>query len=248
MIEARQGVFKAVPLAITDPAKLAYMLDRLVEHESEWSDLHQDMTVRRHVARTMLGEALTEGSNVTVLEVWHVEQTPELVGLLGFTNILPGVDAHFHPTFFDGKMRNAFGKRELLLRALDWAFQTWNLHRVSAEVPGYSQALIKFLRRKLGFRFEAENRTIKQQWVVPHGLLKTTKSYDVTPRWQEAELGSRRYQMVPKHGRWFDLILLSITREEFAAFIREGLCPTSSTDPLPSKPSPAISEDSAKKS
>jgi len=238
VIEAREGVFKAGPLDLADRAKLTYILDRLVEYEGEWSDLHADPASRRFAASGYLADALVPGGQTSVLEVWHFDPTPSLVGLLGFTKIIRTVDAQFHPIFFDGKLRNALGKRELLLRAVDWAFQTWDLHRLSVEVPGYSAAFIKFLRRKMGFRFEAEDRTIVQERVVPHGHLKTRERVAMSPTWREAEAGSRRFQAFRKHGHWHDLILLSVTREEFATFLREVTCPRSSTDPIPSKPSP----------
>ena len=130
MIDA--GLFKAVPLdVLSDPAKLSYILDRLVEHETEWSEFQKG---RREIASYQLGRHYTD-PGVHVLEIWRVDAEPELCGLVGFTDILPNVDAQMHPVFFDGKLRNLVGKRELLLRIMDWAFGAWTLHRLSVTMP-----------------------------------------------------------------------------------------------------------------
>jgi len=245
MIEAREGVFKAVPLDLSDPAQLTYILDRLVEHESEWSDFHQDPQARRVIASGMLAETLTS-ERTAVLEVWQMLPTgPELVGLAGFDQIVPQVNADFHPIFFDGKLRNAFGKREILLRVLDWGFATWHLHRISVALPETSFALVDFTRKKLGFRFEGENRTIRQRRIVEHGHLKSHRWLQTTPSVREAELGSRRFQALRKNGQWLDLLLLSVTRDEFASFVREELCRTSSAVPTRNRPSPKTSPEAA---
>ena len=235
MIESR-GIFKAVPLDVSDPAKLAYILARLVEHESEWTDFQKDAELRTRIAAKYLYDAVR--GEIAILEVWDLRGEASLVGLLGFTKIVPKVDAQFHPVFFDGKLRNAAGKRDLLLRAMDWAFGVYDLHRLSVVLPENRYALVSFVRQKLGFRFEGENRTIKQQRVRPHGHLKTRDLVALTPSWRGAEWGSRKYQAAYVDGRWLDLLLLSVTRDEFAQFVRTP-CPSSSTDPTPSNTPPA---------
>lgn len=239
-IEARDGLFQAVPLDIRDPAKLAYLLDRIVEHESQWTDFQADINDRKAIAISAFADALSPERSDTILEVWKFGGEPTVVGLIGFTDIVQHTDAQFHPVFFDGKLTNAFGKRELLLRAMDWAFQVWNLHRLSLQIPGDSLALVRFARGKLGFRFEAENRSILQERVKAHGHLYKRSNVALSPRAREAELGSRRYQAVLRKGNWLDMILLSVTREEFATYVREALCPVSSTAAPPPKPHPAI--------
>lgn len=246
MIEARQGVFKAVPIDLSDPAKLSYILDRLVEHESEWSDFHSDPAIRRVMASSMLAEAFVANPRTAILEVWFLGAgEPQLVGLTGLTNINPQVEAEFHPIFFDGKLRNPFGKREILLRVMDWAFHEFRLHRISASVPDTSFTLADFMRKKLGFRFEAENRIVQQRkpavcrYASGDIKLESHSWHEVRVTAKYAELGSRRFQALLKGGKWHDLLLLSVTKEEFGAFIREELCRISSTVPPPSSPSPA---------
>ncbi len=235
MIESR-GVFKAVPLnVLSDLAKANYILDRLVEHDTEWSDFQG--TGRRELAAAHLARHYTDPT-VCVLEVWRMDGAMDLCGLLGFSDIVRGVDAQFHPIFFDGRLRNAAGKRDLLLRTVDWAFRAWDLHRVSLTIPETAFALLDFARKKLGFRFEGERRIIKQRRAVEHGHhRKSLRWQTVTPTSREAEWGSRRYQALLKNGVWHDVLLLSLTRDEFADFVREATW-DSSTAPLPSKPSP----------
>jgi len=112
-------------------------------------------------------------------------------------------------------------------------------------LPETSFALVDFARKKLGFRFEAEHRTIHQRRAVEHGHIKSRRWLTVTPTPREAEWGSRRYQALYKHGEWRDVLLLSLTRDEFANFVREDSWASSSTDPLPSKPSPKTSPEAA---
>jgi RimJ/RimL family protein N-acetyltransferase len=238
------GLYQAVPLdVLSSPAKLGYILDRLVEHETEWSD-HQKG--RRDIANAALAEHYS-GNPTFIFEVWRLDDM-SLCVLIAFTRINPGVGAELHPVFFDGKLRNGAGKRDLLLRAMDWAFRTYGLHRLSMETPETSVALADFARRKLGFRFEAERRTIQQRRAVPHGHITVRRWTAVTPSAVEAEWGSRKYQAFFKHGSWKDVLLLSVTNDEFASFVREATWVSSSISPLPSKPSPAILPDSAKDS
>ena len=53
MTEVSSGVYHAIPLDLRSPTKLEYILDRLVEHENEWSD-HQKG--RRDIATAILAE------------------------------------------------------------------------------------------------------------------------------------------------------------------------------------------------
>lgn len=241
------GLFQATPLEVwSNPTKLTYILDRLVEHETEWSDFQK---ARREIAAARLAEAWTAPDRTRILEVWRLPDsdggTYQLVGLIAFTEIVVGLQASLHPVFFDGKLRNALGKRDLLLRSMDWAFATFQLHRLSMELPDSAFALVDFARKKLGFRFEGEGRTIKVRRAQDYGHLKRRSWQSVTPTASQAEMGSRRHQALLKHGQWHDILLLSVTADEFAAFVRERAWDSSSTTPTPSKPSPRTSGDSA---
>lgn len=238
MSDLDTGVYAAVPFDPSDPAKLSYLLDCVVEHDSYWTDFQADPLRRRTLVAGLFAEAL-RGETVHIHEVWLAGSPPQLVGMVGFMHIVPAVQATFHPIFFDGKLRNASGKRDLLLRCMDWAFRAYDLHRLAIELPENGFALVDFARSKLGFRFEGEGRTIRQRRVKEHGHLKRRQWLPVVPSAREAEWGSRRYQALFKNGQWLDLLLLSVTRDEFTAFVREATWAVSSTDQIPSKPSPA---------
>ena len=240
MTEVTSGVYHAIPLDLRSPTKLEYILDRLVEHENEWSD-HQKG--RRDIASAILAEHYS-GMPTFIFEVWRGDDM-SLCGLIGFRNILIGTQAELHPVFFDGKLRNGQGKRDLLLRAMDWACGMYDLHRLAIEVPETAMALVDFARKKLGFRFEGERRTIQQRRAAPQGHITVRRWTAVTPSAVEAEWGSRRYQAFFKGGHWKDVLLLSVTNDEFRSFVREAPCLGSSINPLPSKPSPATSPASA---
>ena len=132
---------------------------------------------------------------------------------MAITDIIPGVDAKSHFLFFDGKLRN---KTALLKNMMAWAFQQFQLHRLSAEVPDYAFALAKYAREHLGFRYEGEGRILKQRDERTH-IAGRPRWVDQTLTGWQAGFGSRRYQVVRWQGEWHDLLLLSITAEEFAA-------------------------------
>jgi hypothetical protein len=107
--------------------------------------------------------------------------------------------------FDGGKLAN---KRMLCLNGMRWAFGHLDLHRLSIEVPTYARALANFARKKLGFRYEAESRSFS--WP------QNAKALTV----RLAELGSRKHQATLYKGSWHDVLLLSITNEEFDDFVR----------------------------
>src|SRR5262249_23430334 len=72
------------------------------------------------------------------------------------------------------------------------------------ELPTYARALLKYVR-KLGFRFEAECR----EWSWP-------KDRDPLSM-EDAKLGSRKHRGTFFEGEWCDILLLSVTKDEFAA-------------------------------
>jgi len=194
---------------LSNPPKTGYILDRMVEHENWWSEFQKG---RREAAAGLV----TDPANV-IFEVWH---EADIVGLVLLTHIVPQVDARLHFIFFDGKLNNLLGKTRLLRAVMAWAFDRIPLYRMSAETPEYEHALIDYARRKLGFRFEAENRSIWIRTTVPGRRKKT--SVERQPTLYQAACGSRKYRVVRYKGEWHDLILLSVTREEFGAFLTQG--------------------------
>ena len=141
--------------------------------------------------------AMSQGTGM----LWGVWRDATIVGIINIGDIVPRTDGRCHFIFFDHKLAD---KRALCLSLMAWAFERFELHRLSAEIPTYARALAKFAR-KLGFRYEAEGRepyTHKDEHLEPLGLAK-------------AYVGSRRFQATLYEGAWHDLLLLSVTREEF---------------------------------
>jgi len=94
---------------------------------------------------------------------------------------------------------------------MEWAFSEhpkhgWpGLEVLRIEIPTYAHALGAWARKRLGFRYEAEDRLIA--W--PEGSRKLSKKL--------AELGSRKHKATLYKGEWLDALLLSVTKEEFQA-------------------------------
>lgn len=201
--------YVAQPFTPLPEAKLSYILDRLVEHDTWWSDFERG---RREAAIRLLSSPGT-----IVFEVWALgqdwSQGAQPAGIIVFTDIIPGVDAKCHFLFFDGKLRS---KTPLLRNMMSWAFNVLRVHRLSAEIPDYAFALVKYIRQELGFRFEAEGRTLRQRDERTHTEGRP-RWVDMTLTGWQAGWGSRRYQVVRWKGDWHDLLLLGLTEDEFAA-------------------------------
>jgi len=91
-------------------------------------------------------------SGSRVWEVWRVGG--EVVGVIYFTNIVPGGDATGHYIFFDEKLRD---KTEVLNEIMAWAFEDhpeegWiALRRITIEIPDHASALVRHAHKRLGF-------------------------------------------------------------------------------------------------
>ena len=206
--------YLAVPFSPAPASKLEYILTRLVEHDTWWSDFERGR--RETAARLLMAQ------NNAVFEVWKfgsdVQQGQQPAGVILLTDILPGVDAKAHFIFFDGRLRD---KTALLKNMMAWAFGAFQLHRLTAEIPDYAFALVKYAREQLGFRYEGEGRTIKQRDERTHTEGRPRWVDQTLTGWQ-AGFSSRRYQVVRWQGAWHDLLLLSITEEEFVAGASDG--------------------------
>lgn len=86
-----------------------------------------------------------------VWEVWE-EGVDLPVGVMVLANINPGVEAHVHFAFFDGKLRS---KKELMDELVAWTFAERDgwvpPKRLTTEIPDYAFALAKFAHRHMGF-------------------------------------------------------------------------------------------------
>lgn len=79
-------------------------------------------------------------------------------GMLFLARLKPGLRGEVHMYFWDHKLS---AHAEFLKECLLWAFLNYDLVRIETFVPQDSRAVTRFLRDKLGFRFEGlmRNRT-----------------------------------------------------------------------------------------
>lgn len=95
------------------------------------------------------------------------------IGALYLTDVTLGYDADAHFTFWDGVAR---GRETLVQEAMKWAFDRYNLERMTSEIPVYQSGVVRFARR-LGFKEEGRRRhgvKRKGDWVdqLIYGILK----------------------------------------------------------------------------
>jgi len=140
---------------------------------------------------------------------WEVWYHGAVIGVLGLTRIVPGLDALAHFAFFD---RQLYGRRQLVLTMAGWAFRELRLRRLSIEIPEHLDALVRFARAKLGFRFEGEVRCADHREV--QALAK--RRIHGPARWV-ARWGARREAAHFDGQEWRDLVCLRLMREEFDA-------------------------------
>lgn len=184
------------------------LLSKVAEHRPWYSDeIWADEEERRNAATKHIAVALESG------KVWEVFKGAELVGIILVEQLNYGRSGTCHFVFFDRQLAN---KRQLCLNTMHHLFETHNLEILRVEIPTYAKALANWVRKKLGFRWEAETRS----------LSGTTKRLTA----EQAAVGSRKYHVTKYKGEWHDLLLLSVTREEFAQLhVRNLQHPTTET-------------------
>ena len=123
--------------------------------------------------------------------------------------LVPGLDALAHFAFFD---RQLLGKRKLVVSMIGWAYRELRLRRLSCEIPEHLEALVRFARAKLGFRYEGEVAASGHREV--RALEK--RRIHGPARWV-AKWGARREQAHFDGTVWRDLTCLRLLREEFEA-------------------------------
>lgn len=190
------GVAIAIPFDPFPVEKLATIVTACQLHRAWFDDF--DWNKGEPHRRTMILARLSNPSSMT----WEVYRDANLVGILHADQIVPYVSCHAHFLFFDSELRS---KRLLCLNTMDWLFSAYDLHTIRVEIPTYAAKLAGFVRKALYFRWEAENRPFS--WPSSAAPIPA----DV------AKLGSRRHHAWFHHGEWHDLLLLSITRQEFNA-------------------------------
>ena len=171
------------------------LLDGVCSHRAWFDDaVWHDESKKRATAASYLADGILHGV------LWEVWRGDELTGVILLNQLTLGRAGTAHFVFFDRKLAD---KRALCLNGMAWAFDKLDLQVIRTEVPTYARALAHWARKKLGFRWEAEDR--KLSW--PDDARPLTA--------REAELGSRRYRTMLYNGEWVDTLLLSLTREEF---------------------------------
>ena len=194
------------------------ILDGCADHRHWYSDIDWDKgpEARRSFASRYIADAYVNG---IVWDIWHGD---EICGIFILNRIAPGIDAYAHFLFFDNELRN---KRELCRVAMKQTFADpkLNLHALRVEVPAHMGSLAGFLRKALGFKFEAERR-------LPDPAL--------------AKKASQRHDATLYLGQWENVLLLSITRAEYEDHVRtqrpEGRC-IDSPDREPRRPDSGVS-------
>ena len=80
-------------------------------------------------------------------------------GMIFLARLREGLRAEVHLFFWDHKLS---AHAEFLHECLIWAFLNYNLSRIETFVPQDSRAVTRFLRDKLGFKYEGlmRNRTL----------------------------------------------------------------------------------------
>lgn len=85
-------------------------------------------------------------SNARAYEVWN--EAPEVVGLIYFSDIVPGLDAKGHYVFFDGRLND---KTSVIEEAVADMFDVLGLARLTIEIPAPFAALARHAQKRLGF-------------------------------------------------------------------------------------------------
>lgn len=184
----------AIPFSAWPPDKLADIVSLGCEHRPWFSD--DDWAKGEAHRRSLVIARLSDHASRT----WEVYRDDKLVGILQLDEIVPKQDARAHFLFRD---RSLADKRRLCWNTMRWAFEHLELHALRLEIPTYAAKLLGFVRKALGFRFESEARTFS--W--PSSALPLIA--DV------AKLGSRKHHALFHQGEWHDLLLLSLTHDEF---------------------------------
>ena len=84
---------------------------------------------------------------------WEID---DMLGVFYLTEIKPEWDALCHFAFFDGRIR---GRDILVKTMIQYAFNKYNFHRLSVEVPYFAPATTSKFVHHLGFKMEGKKRS-----------------------------------------------------------------------------------------
>jgi hypothetical protein len=187
----------AVPFTPSPPEKYSHIVEKCVAHRPWFSDQIWDSGPEyvRTAVHAHLADAFNNG------KIWEVWRGSALVGILLVNELVPFQDGRCHFLFFDNTLSDKF---QLCFNLMGWCFDHIPVDVLRVEIPTYARALLKFVR-KLGFRYEAEDRPFS--WPQNGRRLSA----------DEAKLGSRKHHAITYKGESCDVLLLSITAGEYAA-------------------------------
>lgn len=160
---------------------------------------------------------------------WEVWNGGRFAGLLALSHIVPQGDALFHFMIFPNPESGTslFGARRLLWNFLGYAFRTFDLRRISCQVPEHAPKFVHFVRNRLGFRYEGEPDRARLE--RQKGLVRLDVPGVMV--WLAGH-GSRREKAHwnPVKGEWADLHLLRLFRSEYDARASSGTMPQTSRE------------------
>lgn len=196
------------------------ILDHMAQH-TPWFAASQTPEEARANAAWMLTD--------TAHYKWEAWSGGRFAGVILLSRIIPRVDALFHFTLLPSSESGVtlFSARRLLWNFLGYAFDAFQLQRISAEVPEHSPKFAHFLRQRLGFRYEGETATDRLQknrgivrfdvpgantWIASHGSRRESAHWDAA------------------RNKWSDLILLRLLRSEYLTRASLGELPKATSE------------------
>jgi hypothetical protein len=183
---------QAMPFVPSPPEKVSYIVDKCCDHRPWFHDkIWEPPEVRRGAAITYLSDSYANG------KIWEAWKDGELVGILILNDVITGISAQCHFIFFDHVLVD---KKGICLGCLQSVFadESLDLEVLRVELPVYVAKLAGFLRKALGFKYENERNV--------HSV-------------REAKRTSLKHRATLWRGNWHDALLLSVTKDEFAAFL-----------------------------
>ena len=185
----------AVPFSPMPQEKYLAIVDKCLAHRPWFPDSVWDSGPEyvRQAVHAHLADAFNNG------KIWEVWRGGDLVGILLVNELVPFQDGRCHFLFFDNSLADKF---QLCFNLMGWCFDHVPVEVLRVEIPTYARALLKFVRR-LGFRYEAEGR--KFSWPQDGKPLSA----------DEAKLGSRKHRAITYKGEPCDVLLLSVTADEY---------------------------------
>lgn len=209
------GSLLCVPMDMTrgDPARFSVLLEHMSAHPMWFADQATPDDARLSAAWMLTDSAFWK------YEIWS---GGTFAGMFLLSRVIPKVDAVFHFTLLPTKETGVtlFGSRKLAWNFLGYAFDAFQLQRISVEVPEHQPKLAHWLRQRLGFRYEGEtnlDRLRKNKGV-------TILDVPAAPAHISA-VGSRRERSHWDGSEWRDLVLLRLLHSEYIARASLGTLP-----------------------